>query len=155
MSIPQHITQLIRLETLCKDWSSIHSHSCEFFSSLVNILTQREATTNILHNRQQKVDDNDDGVADISISLTNLYISDIVQMYEKELIYKRNLLFGGVLKINHFEEKINIKSGINGVKLINERWVKQSYINFEIEEGMIDRLKIWKRIREFEQLNKT
>ncbi|CAG8581687.1 1069_t:CDS:1, partial [Scutellospora calospora] len=49
MPTPNHIVQLIRLDNLCKDWSIIHDQSCNLFSSLVNILTQRQATSNILN----------------------------------------------------------------------------------------------------------
>lgn len=305
--MPQHITQLVRLDNLCKEWSSIHGRSCELFSSLVNILTQRDATANLLRNSHltsqspasrrlitntnllsslnpidqvftprtlelviykqsqevekvltkihnildefeevlklmknissqshkilltintpkftnptgqdtvnpstattkkkskkknkssssnklksppqtkrepRKVDgvcnDDDDGVVDISIPHSNFYISDIVQMYEKELTHKRNLLFGGALKIGHpekidnddndnngnnnineigdivdvvrnIEAKEDLESGTDGVKLVCERWAKQPFINFEIEEEMVDRIKIWKRFKE-------
>src|ERR1044072_7778746 len=48
MPAPNHITHLIRLDNLCKDWCSIHSRSCTYFSSLINILTQRKETSNLL-----------------------------------------------------------------------------------------------------------
>ncbi|CAG8599804.1 11443_t:CDS:1 [Cetraspora pellucida] len=273
MSTPNHIVQLTRLDDLCKDWSTIHDQSCNLFSSLVNILTQRQATSNILHSSQSKVsriitnttivttnildqifqpqtltrviykqsqeieeilskihkileefetivksmrkillqndkiifgpltnmksnfksinskqsinkknknskskqsskiihnnnlsfEQNIDDVTNISISLSNLYITRIVDMYEKELSYKRNLILGGNLIIDHSEyennethnlDGITIKPGIDGVKLIVERWADQPYLEFEIEEEMMDRIKIWKKAKEFEKLNK-
>ncbi|CAG8473105.1 10301_t:CDS:2 [Racocetra fulgida] len=224
MSTPNHIVQLTRLDDLSKNWSTIHSQSCNLFSSLVNILTQRQATSNVLHSSQSKVSriitnttivstnildqifqpqtltrviykqsreieeilskihkileefetivksmrkillQNDKIVsADISISLSNLYITRIVDMYEKELMYKRNLVLGGALVIDHSEYENNetnnlggiaIKPGIDGVKLIAERWAAQPYLEFEIEEEMVDRINIWKKVKEFEKLNK-
>ncbi|CAG8633987.1 21576_t:CDS:2 [Dentiscutata erythropus] len=181
MSTPQHIVQLTRLDDLCKEWTTIHSQSCNLFSSLVNILIQRQATSNILNSTNStklKVTTNTTIVTsnildqifqpqtltlDISTSLSNLYITRIVDMYEKELTYKRNLIFGGSLIIDHSDNESNeinnfesttIKAGIDGVKLVAEKWAAQPYLEFEIEEEIVDRVKIWKKVKEFEKLNK-
>ncbi|RIA86664.1 hypothetical protein C1645_828947 [Glomus cerebriforme] len=297
MSTPNHITHLTRIDNLCKDWSSIHSNSCTYFSSLINILTQRKETSNLFlnSNKNKKINlnsfydnnnnndftnlipsssisfnknlplflqsqslnlliykqsceieeiitkihsvlkefeeiinsmkgilnqsnklinpnqtissssslnstttssisttqtqtkqspskkkkskqrpkiqksssqkkqidlidnfENPNDIADIPIITSNLYIVRIVEMYEKELCYKRNLIFGGCFKIDHndgFNEdddgENGIIGGISGVKLIGERWAAQPYLMFEVEEEMCDRIKIWKRVKEF------
>ncbi|GBB97748.1 hypothetical protein RclHR1_03060005 [Rhizophagus clarus] len=306
MSTPNHITHLIRLDNFCKDWSTIHSNSCKYFSSLINILTQRKETDlllssnnnnkmvksfhvdnsnlvpsssisfnkniplflqpqslslliykqsleieevltkihlvlqefeeivnsmkNILnqsnklinssqtissspslnstttstssmttttttttttkqsskkkkskqqHSKSQKSSnkstlnpqkkkinlldnfENPEDIADIPIITSNLYIVRIVEMYEKELCYKKNLIFGGCFNIDHKDHKDDFnndddddgESGLNGgissVKLIGERWAAQPYLLFEIEEEMCDRIKIWRRVKEF------
>ncbi|CAB4405015.1 unnamed protein product [Rhizophagus irregularis] len=311
MSTPNHITHLIRLDNLCKDWSTIHSNSCKYFSSLINILTQRKDTElllgsnnnnnnkifdsfyinnnnsnlmpsssisigknlpfflqsqsltlliykqsreieemltkihsvlqefeeiinsmkNILnqsnklinpnqtissspslnsttttsisttttttatttkkqsskkkkskqqqqqqqqHSKSQKssnkstlnpqkkqIDlfdnfENPEDIADIPIITSNLYIVRIVEMYEKELCYKKNLIFGGCFNINHNDDFVDdddgengLSGGMNGVKLIGERWAAQPYLLFEMEEEMCDRIKVWKRVKEF------
>ncbi|CAG8596154.1 12014_t:CDS:1 [Acaulospora morrowiae] len=273
MPAPQHITHLIRLDSLCKDWSSIHSHSCALFSSLINILTQRHTTTDVLQNisasdatisrlvtnvnfssislnpldqvltsqtlslviykqsreienvltkihkiiddfeeilksmesilsqnnkilfgplmitnalsstlpnsaqsspssspkkqkkkskssskskqtsksgtpkkqpppDEQKVDD----ATYIQAPLSNFYISEITRMYERELTHKRNLMFGGALKID-----LDTAVGVGGIKSVSERWAAQPHIDFEIEEEMADRIKIWKTAKELGQ----
>ncbi|CAG8476819.1 711_t:CDS:1 [Acaulospora colombiana] len=274
MPIPQHITLIIRLDNLCKDWSSVHRRSCLLFSSLINILTQRQATTNVLQNisvpnstisrvatntnfapissnpldqiltsqtlnlviykQSREIEDvltkihkildefeeilksmenllsqnnkilfgplmtanasssvstssaqpslptsskkssgkknkpssnskqtlkssapkkrflpderklND--VTDIQIPLSNYYISEITRMYEQELTHKRNLVFGGALKIDH-----NKIEGEGGVKMVGERWAAQPCIDFEAEEMMSDRIKVWKMAKEIGQ----
>ncbi|CAI2163124.1 15363_t:CDS:2 [Funneliformis geosporum] len=245
MSTPNHITHLVRIDHLCKDWCSKHSRSCAYFSSLLNILTQRKDTSNFLFssnndnpsknfsctnlipfsshknlpfalqsqpltlliykqsheieeilttihsildefeeiinlmkgilnqsnklvNPSQKSKqspkkpkstppkkqiinlfdnfENPGDIADIPIITSNYYIVRIVEMYEKELCYKKNLIFGGCFKIDHNDE------GINNVKLISERWAVQPYLLFEVEEEIFDRIKIWKRVKEFEAL---
>ncbi|CAG8440982.1 15062_t:CDS:1 [Funneliformis caledonium] len=283
MSTPNHITHLIRIDHLCKDWCSKHSRSCAYFSSLLNILTQRKDTSNFLfssnnanssknlsctnfipssshknlpfalqpqslslliykqsheieeiltaiHSTLEEFEeiinlmngilnqsnklvnpnqvflstntsssspespkntnsisstppttptksskkkkskqspkkskstppkkqiinlfdnfDNPVDIADIPIITSNYYIVRIVEMYEKELCYKKNLIFGGCLKIDHNDEE----NGINNIKLISERWAVQPYLLFEVEEEIFDRIKIWKRVKEFEAM---
>jgi hypothetical protein len=304
MLTPNHITHLIRLDNLCKDWSTIYSNSCKYFSSLINILTQRKETSlllgsnnnnnnnkmvnssyvnnsnliipsssisfnknhplflqsqslslliykqsreieeiltkihsvlqefeeiinsmkNILYQSNKLIDpsqtitpppslnsttttsisttkttttaktqsskkkkskqqqqkssnkstlnpqkkqinlldnfENPGDIADIPIITSNLYIVRIVEMYEKELCYKKNLIFGGCFNIDHKDDfndddydddygENGLSGGISGVKLIGERWAAQPYLLFEMEEEMCDRIKIWKRVKEF------
>ncbi|CAG8450337.1 17980_t:CDS:2 [Rhizophagus irregularis] len=82
--------------------------------------------------------ENPEDIADIPIITSNLYIVRIVEMYEKELCYKKNLIFEN-----------GLSGGMNGVKLIGERWAAQPYLLFEMEEEMCDRIKVWKRVKEF------
>ncbi|CAG8469607.1 13247_t:CDS:1 [Ambispora leptoticha] len=88
-----------------------------------------------------KNDEKGGGIAEISIPLSNLYCTRILEKYNRDLIYKRNLLQGGTLKIDQIES----------VKFVAELWEK--HIENHLEEKILDRIKIWKRINEYLEIN--
>nr|CAG8539566.1 11133_t:CDS:2 [Entrophospora candida] len=279
MATPQHINLLVRIDELCKDWSSSHKRSCMLFSSLVNILAQRQETLDqlkksnnyslpppkknikilnndnnsssnsnssnvtdsmifqheiltsiiykqsceienllcklhhILNNEFEEIlksmqtiqlqiekifsslfygsssegaklfkqkksqksnqnkkpistkkskpksnnlnpmsnnNDNDvNDVADISLSLSHYYINSIVDIYEQEMVYKRAIILGGALKLEESDEDVGDLVG--SIKKVVERWSVQQFLRFEIEEEMVDRIKLWKKVKEYDK----
>ncbi|KAG9285854.1 hypothetical protein G9A89_013279 [Geosiphon pyriformis] len=86
----------------------------------------------------------DDNVTDIPITLASLYCVRIIEMYERELTRKRNLINVALLNITgEFE---------NHIKIVADQWEVQPHLNFRIEEEMMDRVKIWERAKEYSNL---
>ncbi|CAJ0749361.1 11204_t:CDS:2 [Entrophospora sp. SA101] len=88
-------------------------------------------------------------VADISLSLSHYYINCIVDIYEQEMVYKRAIILGGALKLEESDEDVGDLVG--SVKKVVERWSVQQFLRFEIEEEMVDRIKLWKKVKEYDK----
>ncbi|CAG8505896.1 4661_t:CDS:1 [Ambispora gerdemannii] len=83
-------------------------------------------------------------IAEISIPLSNLYCTRVLEKYSRELIYKRNLIQGGTLKVDQIES----------VKFVAELWEEHSFMTEnQVEENILDRIKIWKRVNEYLEVN--
>ncbi|CAJ0861376.1 1786_t:CDS:2 [Entrophospora sp. SA101] len=240
MATPQHINLLIRIDELCKDWSSSHKRSCMLFSSNVtdSMIFQHEILTSIIYKQSCEIENllcklhhilnnefeeilksmqtiqlqiekifsslfygsssknvtppsssssakkqkksqksnqnkkpistkkskpksnnlnptsnNNDSdvndVADISLSLSHYYINCIVDIYEQEMVYKRAIILGGALKLEESDEDVGDLVG--SVKKVVERWSVQQFLRFEIEEEMVDRIKLWKKVKEYDK----
>ncbi|KAF0524834.1 hypothetical protein F8M41_014911 [Gigaspora margarita] len=110
MPTPHHIVQLTRLEDLCKEWSTIHSQYCNLFSSLVNILTQRQATSNLLNSSNSTIF----RVTTNTIIVTSNILDQIFQPQTlTRVIYKQSREIEEILSKIHkiFEEfEIIVKS---------------------------------------------
>ncbi|CAG8526261.1 11235_t:CDS:1 [Paraglomus occultum] len=82
-------------------------------------------------------------VSDLSVDSAHLYATRIIDMYEKELAYKRGLVFGGLTLDN-----------VEIVTKVWESWAGQSRINFEVEEDVMDKIKVWQRCGEYANIQR-